>query len=160
LTLKPSESPLYVNFTSAGTLGSGAVSNVPTGLTAASFLNRYQYCVPGWSPPTSILTVRSRDALVFILPLKAFRPRSEGFVQPSTLMFSATSTRVQSIARVDVTSPLATPSGNCTAPAAAGTAHALAKISIVAIHRRLTFPLNLPKCRASRTAATAVPTLT
>src|SRR4051812_42183226 len=76
--------------------------------------------------------------------MKSFGGCNAALSNTSTLMLSATSALVQRIARVDVTSPLATPSGKDTAPAVAGTAHAKTRPSIAGVHSRLTFPLNLP----------------
>src|SRR5688572_2424270 len=121
-TLKASESPDHVNSTLLDEFAAGAVRKVPVSLTSASFLNWYQYCVPGCRPVTSILTVQSRAAVGLNLPLKAFGPLRDEFVQPSTLICSGVvspATRVQRIARDCVTSPLATPSGYVTAPNAA-----------------------------------------
>src|SRR2546428_7857750 len=115
-TLVPSESPLYVNFTFAGVFGSGAVLNVPTSLKKSSFRNRYQYCLFGCNPVASILTVSSRAAVVLNLPWNTLGGCSAALSKTSTLMFVATSALVQRIARDDVTSPLATPSGKLTGP--------------------------------------------
>src|SRR5687768_3807785 len=92
LTLNASESPLHVNSTSEGVFASGAVLNVPTSLWSASFEKRYQYCVPGWRPATSILTVQSRTAFVLDLPLNAFGPVRDEFVHPSTFTCAGSTT--------------------------------------------------------------------
>jgi len=69
-----------VNSTLLEEFAAGAVLKVPTSLTSLSFLNWYQYCVPGCSPVTSVLTVQSRAAVGLNLPLKAFGPLRDEFV--------------------------------------------------------------------------------
>ena len=80
-TLVVSESPSHVNSTFARASSQLARSGrYPMSLLSASFLNWYQYCVPGCRPVTSILTVQSRAAVGLNLPLKAFGPLRDEFV--------------------------------------------------------------------------------
>src|SRR5206468_9438325 len=72
----------------------------------------------------------------------------------STLMFVAVSALVHRIARDDVTSPLATPSGKVTCAIAGAAKANIARTSAPGIHILLTLPSKPPEVGQARASAT------